>query len=82
MRLLLLLLLTSCITIVPQPKEKTKFVDIQTYKTWGSTHLTPIGTRPLPTQAEIDNNPIWQYGEPDRAYHERQRDEIRKHPGH
>ena len=79
MRLLLLLLLTSCAT--PQPKEKIRFVDIETYKTWGSTHLTPIGVRSIPSQIE-DNNSMWQYGRPDRDYHERQREEIRKHPGH
>jgi len=38
----------------PQVIEKVKYVDIQTYKTWGTTNLVPIGTRKIPTPQEWD----------------------------
>lgn len=80
--LFMLLFLSGCTTTETVYVEKVKYVDIETYKTWGTTNLVPIGTRPIPTQEEINCSPLWQYGEPDRAYDERQREEIRKHPGH
>lgn len=81
MRYLLLMFLFGCTTTETVYVEKVRYVDIETYKTWGSIHMVPIGVRPLPTQEEIDCNPLWQHGEPDRAYDERHREEIKRHPG-
>ena len=67
--LLILILLPSCTTTTYEIREKTKFIDIQTYTEWGTTRLTPIGRRPLPTQNQICNNPLWMNSEGCRKYH-------------
>lgn len=62
MRYFLLFFLASCQTSHThecKPTEKIRFVDIQTYKDWGTTKLVPIGRRPLPTQKELCSNPLW-----------------------
>lgn len=54
---LVLNILSGCVTktiII----EKTKYIDIETYKTWGTTRLVPIGVRPLPTEEEICKKPF------------------------
>lgn len=56
--LFLALLLSGCVTRTIVVKE-TKYVDIETYKTWGTTRLTPIGVRALPTEEELCANPLW-----------------------
>lgn len=37
----------------PEVRTEIKYVDIQTYKTWGTTKLVPIGVRPLPSETEL-----------------------------
>ena len=45
----------------------------------GTTKLVPIGRRPLPSQQEIDNNPLWQRSPADDAYDRRRQKELRRH---
>ena len=74
--LLLLVFIASCahkpdtITIV---EEKVIFVDMQTYKEWGTTNLVPVGRRPLPSESEICNNPLWIDTRGCQAYHMKNR---------
>jgi hypothetical protein len=65
MKLLLpivIMLAASCAhqpeTIVIKETEYV-FVDIQTYNEWGTTRLTPVGRRPIPTLEQACSNDLW-----------------------
>lgn len=73
------MLTAGCIIVNKEPEKKIIFVDKQTYSEWGTIRLNPINKRRIPTQSEIDNNPLWQYSSPDRAYERRQEKRLQRH---
>ena len=41
----------------PEVRTEVKYVDIETYKTWGTTRMVPIGVRRLPSEHDMKSNP-------------------------
>ena len=79
MKFILFLMLSSCITIQhPKhkksdcPPQEVRYVDIDTYLTWGTTRLIPIARRPIPKITNPSFNP-------NDAYLERKRKEKKRH---
>jgi hypothetical protein len=50
---LLMLLVNGCIIVERRCVPEYRYVDIETYKTWGVTNMAPIGRRKIPANLRV-----------------------------